>query len=154
MLYGTGEVAGLSENSPPYRYNVSCEFHKYPLATGGGPDGCGRPCRAGEEICQLSVRSRVRKSLSARKSQCQVARVVQSDLLHVLLVWLACVLARPPYIYKVPLTMAVCCDHLVQMFTGLMSLPTSSSGSVLIFRPCEVFMVPAFAPTGPTLALK
>jgi hypothetical protein len=56
--------------------------------------------------------------------------------------------------YKVPLTTAVCCDHLVQMFTGLLSLPTSSSCSVLISGSSDVFMMPAFAPIGPMPALK
>jgi hypothetical protein len=96
----------------------------------------------------------VRKSLSTVNDQCKALRNDAGDLLHVLLVWLGCVLARPPYIYKVPLTTAVCCDHLVQMFTGLLSLPTSSSGKVLISGSSEVFMVPAFAPIGLIPALK
>ena len=69
MLYsqvdtGKGEVEGLSENSPPYSHNVSYEFHKEPIATAGGPDGCGRPDNDGEAIFHVFVRSSASKSLS------------------------------------------------------------------------------------------
>ena len=86
MLNGTGSSTGLSENSPPYKYRVSLEFQRKPLATAGGPDGCGKPCKAGEEICQLVDRFRERKLLSAMNGQYVVFRHVPGDLLHVSLV--------------------------------------------------------------------
>ena len=61
---GSGDVEGLSLNSPPYSQSESHECHKYPSATAGGPDGCGSPVNAGEAISQVLVRSNVRKSLS------------------------------------------------------------------------------------------
>ena len=63
---GNGEVDGLSLNSPPYSQSESHECHRYPSATAGGPDGCGRPDNAGEAISQVFVRSRVKKLLSRR----------------------------------------------------------------------------------------
>ena len=96
MLNGTGLSIGLSENSPPYKYRESLEFQRKPLATAGGPDGCEKPCKAGEEICQLVDRFRERKLLSAVNGQYVVLRHIQGDVLHVSLVWLASVFARPP----------------------------------------------------------
>lgn len=69
MLYchvetGNGDVEGESENSPPYSQSVSYEFQSEPIATAGGPDGCGRPFKDGDAICHVFVRSSVRKSLS------------------------------------------------------------------------------------------
>jgi hypothetical protein len=72
----------------------------------------------------------------------------------VLLVWLAFILARPPYIYKVLLTTAVWWDHLVQILVGLLSLETSSSGSVLISCTGTFFVAPALAPIRVIPALK
>lgn len=61
---GDGDVEGESLNSPPYSQSESQECHKYPSATAGGPDGWGSPVNAGEAIFHVSVRSKVRKSLS------------------------------------------------------------------------------------------
>src|SRR2546423_11056130 len=50
--------------------------------------------------------------------------------------------------------MAVCCDHLVHVLAGLLSLPVSSSRRALVSRPGEVLIAPALAPMGPLQALK
>ena len=56
--------------------------------------------------------------------------------------------------YRVLLTTAVWCDHLVQILTGLSSLVTSPSDSVLISGARAALIGPAFAPIGLIPALK
>jgi hypothetical protein len=62
---GVGASIGtFEENSPPYKKSESYEFHNEPNAMAGGPVGCDSPFKAGDEICQLFLRSKEIKSLS------------------------------------------------------------------------------------------
>ena len=61
-----GEVAGVSENSPPnwYRYLPSDDAQRAPDDTAGGPLGRASPLRGGEEMLNDLEKSRVMKLLS------------------------------------------------------------------------------------------
>jgi hypothetical protein len=48
---------------------VSHECHNEPIATAGGPEGCGNPAISGAEILHVFVRSNVRRLLSENVSK-------------------------------------------------------------------------------------
>ena len=102
----------------------------------------------GEDICQPVERLTARKSLSEMGHQHQVYQASWLFLLHVLPICAALVVERPPYMNKVSLTMAVCCDHLRHISVGLSALATSSNGDDLISLLGAVLMGPASAPMG------
>ena len=76
---GTGSTGGFHENSPPYKNSDSCEFQRYPSATAGGPEGCGKPFKSGAPIFHVLDKSMELKSL-----------------FHVFSVWVAAVESCPP----------------------------------------------------------